>query len=204
MKRIKPTEAGYNTTNALLAYCLHLSGVPWLDQKHPVRVLYSADTLRGFTDVTGKPIYQGWEFEKAVVDAHKTGRRGHTQYKFQWTPRLKRLLKVYKDQEKSLAKDTGFVHEIVRDLVSQFSSIEPDVAMMRLSCIMLQSRLSFMDLWRHQVPCMLIPNDGETEWIDEGVQVVDGVPKRVKRMESPGFRIMSTNASKETREHLGV
>ena len=204
MKRIKPADAGYKTTNAILAYCLHLAGVPWLDDRHPVMVLYSAAILRGFTNTEGKPIYQGWEFEKAVVDAHKKGRRGHVQYKFQQTPRLKRLLKEYTAQSARLESETGYVHEIVHDLIAQFPELEPDVAMMRLACIMLKSRLAFMELWTHQVPCMLIPNEGEVERIDEGVQNVNGELRRVIREEHPGFKIMSTNASKSTREHLGL
>jgi hypothetical protein len=204
MKRIKPADAGYKTTNALLAYCLHLSGLPWLDPRHPVRVLYSKEILDTFINPkTGEPVYKGWEFEKAVIDAHKTGKRGHIQYKFEHTSRLKWLLKAYKLQEQELETASGYVHEVIAELIAKFATLEPDIAMMRLSCIMLKKRLDFMSLWEHQVPCMLIPNEGEIEYIDEQVEI-KGQLQNVRTMKHPGFRIMSTNASQSTREHLGV
>jgi hypothetical protein len=218
MRQIKPGEQPYHTTNAILAYCLHLAGVPWNEpgsetkRPRPCRVLYSAAILRKFTDASGRPIYEGqinpatgkrWEFEEGVIDAHKKGRRGHVEYVFQRVPRLRKLLRAYSDQEKQLEKGEGYVHELVQDLIKQFNELEPDIAMIRLACIMLKSRLSFMSLWQYQVPCMMIPNEGEVE-THENVVEIKGKLQQVREITHPGYRIMSVNAKKETREHLGV
>ena len=203
MKHIKPGDTPFNTSNAILAYCLHLAGVPWENSTHPAKVLYSAEILAKFRNGSGQPFYQGWEFEKAVEHAHKTGRRGHVEYIFQRTPRLGKLLKAYRDQVDDLDKKDGYLHEFVRDLSSQLTEIEPDIAMVRMACIFLQKRMEFMELWKHQVPRMIIPNAGRVRRSREVVETRHGV-READVVTSPGMKIMSLNASKETREHLGL
>ena len=102
MRQIKKGETPYNTTNAILAYCLHMAGVPWSNPEKPIKVLYSADILNKFTNGSGEPIYKGWELEDAVRDAQQKGRRGHIEYVFARTPRLEVLLKAFVEQAKQL------------------------------------------------------------------------------------------------------
>lgn len=203
MKPIKPGDTPFNTSNAILAYCLHLAGVPWDKPTHPARVLYSPEIMEKFRNGSGQPFYQGWEFQKAVEHAHKTGRRGHVEYVFQRTPRLSRLLKAYRDQVADLDNKDGYLHELVSDLASQLTKLEPDIAMVRMACIFLQKRMDFMELWKHQVPLMVIPNAGRVRRSRETIQTEDG-PREADVVTTPGMKIVSINARKETREHLGI
>src|SRR5215475_4412504 len=113
MKSIRQGETPFNTQNAILAYCLHMAGVPWADPEKPIKVLYSADILNKFTNGQGEPIYKGWELEEAVADAHKKGLRGHVEYVFERTPRLNLLLKTFTNQVTELEEGTGYAHELV-------------------------------------------------------------------------------------------
>jgi hypothetical protein len=194
MTELKPGDQPYNTSNAILAFCLHMAGVPWMDNYPPVRVLYSAAILQGFTNGTGEPYYKGWTLEKAVEHAHKTGRRGHVEYIFKRTDRLPVLTKAYRDQVEQLEKAEGFAHELVKEI--SMKSMPSDVMMLRLACIFLKMRVPFMEMWQHAVPRVIIKNEGRVarRRTPEGGEII----------ESPGFKIVSLNASEETRKELGI
>ncbi len=202
MKTIKPGDTPFHTSNAILAYCLHLAGVPWANDKHPIRVLYSAEILNKFTNGSGEPRYKGWGLEKAVVDAHKTKRRGHVEYCFESTPRLGKLLKAYRKQCDDLEARDGYLHELIHDIANQ-PTTEPDIELLRLACVLLQKRMDFMELWQHQVPLVIIPNTGRIQRTQGVIQTKDG-PREARIVTTPGMKIMSVNASEKTRRELGV
>lgn len=204
MGNAKPGENPLNTQNALLAYCLHIAGVPWLDDKHPCRVIYSPEIVRKFRNGSGEPAYKGREFNLATVaQVHKDGWRGHVEFMFAYSPRTKALIKEYKKQVEYLDKADGYLHELTSDLAKQFGQIEPDVALMRLSCVILRSRPDFMDLWTHQIPCLMINNEGRVHESEANIEI-KGEMRRVKKIDHPGFKIVSVNASKELLEDMGL
>jgi len=203
MKHIKPGETPFNTSNAILAYCLHLAGVPWDNDKHPCKVLYPESVLNKFVNGSGQPFYKGWVYEEAVKHAHKTKKRGHIEYCFAFTPRLGKLLKAYRKQVAELETRDGFLHEVIAEVAND-KSIEPDISTLRQACILLHGRLDFMELWEHQVPCMVIPNPGRVTrsqgtFVDKG-----GRTRECLTVTTPGMRIVSVNASPETRKALGI
>lgn len=214
MKSLKPAQLPFDTNDAILAYCLHLSGVPYYDDTHPIKVIYSAEILDKFRNGADQPIYKGWALEDAVKDAHKRGLRGHVQYFFQRSPRLSKLLKAYRDQCYEIERPDSqeYLHEVVAKLVAQLSGanpgvttrIDPDVATMRLACVLLKMRVAFMELWKHQVPLVQIPNEGRVRRYEGVVQGPDGKNMPATVVESPGFKVVSVNASQDTREHLGL
>ena len=59
----------FTTTNAILAYCLNLAGVPFENDARPCRVIYSEEIIKKFVNGSGEPIYKGWELDKATEDA---------------------------------------------------------------------------------------------------------------------------------------
>jgi hypothetical protein len=204
MKRMKPGEAPFNTQNALLAYCLHLAGVPWENDKHPCMVIYSPEIVKKFTNGSGEPVYKGREWNFALVsEVHKSGWRGHVEFKFAYSPRTKHLLKAYKQQCEYLDAKDGFLHQLARDLASQFSEVEPDIALLRLACTILRSRPDFMELWTHQVPCLMVANEGEVNQYETTMDIKDE-RRQVRAIDHPGFKIVSVNAGKETLAHLGL
>ena len=204
MKRMKPGEAPFSTQNALLAYCLHLAGVPWENDKHPCRVIYSPEIVKKFTNGSGEPVYKGKEWSLALVnEVHKAGWRGHVEFMFAYSPRTKYLLRAYKKQCEQLDSSDGYLHEVVHDLASLLKEPEPDITLLRLCCTILRSRPDFMELWMHQVPCLMIANEGDVNQY-ETTMSIKGEQRQVRAIDHPGFKIVSVNASKETLEHLGL
>lgn len=195
MRNIDPKTLPFSTSNAILAYCLHMAGVPWDNPHHSCRVYYSKELLNKFTNGQGEPAYRGWELEKAVEHAHKHGKRGHVEYFFQRTPRLDILLKTFTEQVKELKEKDGYAHELIAEIVEQMTDHLTDTGMMRLMCVLLTLRKQFMDMWEAQVPIVIVANKGK---------VTRRGAKDDYEISSPGFRMVSLNASKETREHLGL
>ncbi len=203
MKQIKPGQSPFSTSNAILAYCLHLAGVPWENDKHPIRVLYSAEILNKFKNGSGEPFYKGWELEKAVEHAHKTKKRGHVEYCFACTPRLSKLLKAYRQQCLELEAKDGFLHEYVAELSKQLPQMEPDIAMVRLACVFMQKRVEFMEKWEHQIPLVMIPNSGRVQRSRGYIDTKHG-SREAMIVTTPGMKIMSLNLSDDKRKELGV
>ena len=98
MQQLDVAQQPYHTSNAMLALCLHMAGVPWENDHQACKVLYSAAILNKFHNGNGEPRYKDWELGQAVEDAHRTGRRGHVEYIFRRTERLPILLKAFTDQ----------------------------------------------------------------------------------------------------------
>jgi len=196
MKKITRGQTPFNTQNAILAYCLHMAGVPWHNPDRPIRVLYSAEILNKFTNGSGEPIYKGWELEAAVRDAHKKGLRGHNEYVFERVPRLPVLLRAFSDQVDEIENGEGFAHEQVNKATALIGTAGWDVTMMRLACIFLKMRLPFMDKWRDMIPDIIIKNEGRVRRTTN--------PDGGRTITSAGFKILPLNASKELKEKFGV
>lgn len=203
MKQIKKGETPFSTQNAILAYCLHMAGVPWYETDRPVRVLYSADILNKFTNGEGQPIYKGWELEDAVKDAHQKGLRGHIEYVFVRTPRLDALLAAYGRQVEELEKGEGFAHDLVMKVSQSVGTIGWDVTMVRLACIFLKMRLPFMDKWQEMIPSVLIKNEGRVKQ-DRGTIDTKYGDREALRVSGPGFKIIPLNASDKLKKKMGL
>jgi hypothetical protein len=196
----------YYTDNAILAFCLWRASIPFWEPKQPCIVLYNLDIIRKFVDGKGDPIFKGWDLEPAIEAAHKRGLRGHVLYVFRPTIRMKDLMEAFREQERILARDDITVESIIKTIVDSLSSgdIESDEALLRLACVDLKTRIEFMELWRKQVPMMWVNNEGEVEELDEIFIDKEGNAQQSKVFDHPGFKIRSINASKATRERLGV
>jgi phage terminase small subunit len=180
-----------------------MAGVPWENNNRAAWVFYSPDVLNKFLNGNGEPYYKGWELEKAAAHAHKSGRRGHVEYVFKKVPRLPILLKAYKDQNDYLEKAEGNADEVVLELAAKAGITDADVLILRMACIFLKMRSQFMDIWKAQVPIVLIPNSGRVKRSRAMINTKDGV-REASVVETPGFRAVSLNASAETRKHLGL
>lgn len=203
MRTIGRGQTPFSTQNAILAYCLHMAGVPWANIDHPIKVVYSEAILNKFTNGSGERIYKGWEFEKAVRDAHEKGRRGHIEYMFQRTQRLDILLKTYERQVKQLEKDEGYAHELVQRISEGFMTDAWDVTMVRLACVFLKMRVPFMEKWQHMIPWIVIRNEGRVTRSKGMINTKHG-QREADMVSSPGWKMIPLNASKEMREKFGL
>jgi hypothetical protein len=203
MKTITRAQAPFSTSNAILAYCLHMAGVPWNDPAKPIKLIYSKEILNKFTNGSGEPVYKGWELEDAVRDAHKVGRRGHVEYMFERTPRLEVLLHAYQKQSKELDDSEGFAHDLVMRVSGNIGTAGWDVTMMKLACIFLKMRVPFMEKWQDMIPWVIIPNEGRVTRGRSTVETKHG-DREAMTVSSPGWKMIPLNASKELREKFGL
>jgi hypothetical protein len=193
----------FKTGNAILAYCLHMAGVPWHDYDNPIKVIYSAEILNGFTNGSGEPIYKGWELKAAVKDAHEKGLRGHITYIFRKTPRLDMLLRAYSNQVDQLESAEGAAHELVQKVSQGLGSSGWDITMVRLACIFLKMRVPFMEKWQDMIPWIMIPNQGQTTRRRGVMDTRHGMREAILET-GPGWKMIPINASKELLEKFGL
>src|SRR5262249_29766227 len=148
--KYNPATQPFHTTNAILAFCLHMAGVPWHDNRHAVRVYYSAQILNKMVNGYGEPFYKGWELEKAVEHAYKNNKRGHVEYAFERTPRIKPLCIAFSEQEDQFEDDTKrTLTQVIQEIL--YTKAADDIKLVRLACVFLKTRVPFMELWKHQV-----------------------------------------------------
>lgn len=157
----------FTTGNMALALALQTVGVKLLD----VWNVYDDDLLRRLNKPSAK----------AAFDA---GSPGKVTYFFEQTPALKPLLDAY-DECAAKLKDGEELEEI--EVTAEDT--------MRVACVVLKKRNEFANLWKGQVPKLLISNGDFTTTSDGngGGSIT-----------SPGFKLISINASAATREKMGV
>ena len=219
MPAIAPAGLPFNTDNFMLAFCLRIAGVPLFNPKRPCFNAYDPNILfkigGGAKDphgnVTRKSRYSGMTIENAVKAAIADDQMGHVEFQFQRTKNLSKLCKAFFNQEKQInakGKDID-VAEFMAEIMKKVAAGEMDIAeaIVRVGCVNLKLRGSFMSQWKRVEPLIRIPNPGE-------VQTRQGTGAVVRRHgvlmkdcgadEYPGYKLLSLNASAQTRERLGV
>jgi hypothetical protein len=182
-----PGDQPWETSDGILAFSLYLSGVQFLTTRN----LYTAETFRalGFTGEVDL-----LEAAKQCVAARK---KGNLKYLFQRPP--KRLLEIFTDQERRLKEDNGDAMAALHALMESYAAKEIDLheALTRISCLILKLRGNFLNHWRDQPPLVQIDNPGKPRT----VATAGGMGKTTQ---FPGFRIVSANASDETKKQMGL
>ena len=198
-QHLGPAQQPWETSDGILAFCLYLAGVPFLTTRN----LYTADTLRalGFSGET--------DLLEAANQCVAARKKGNLKYLFRRPRELKRLLGVFTDQERRLADENGEAAEVIHALMEEYSAKTIDLheALMRVACIVLKLRGGFMNRWRDRPPLVQIDNPGrprsfETTATIRTARGTKTVP--AKGVQYPGFKIISTNASEETKKKLGL
>jgi hypothetical protein len=131
---------------------------------------------------------QGLTLREAVERAVERKKKGHVLYAFKRTPKLRMLLKAYRTQAKIIDDDT--VHGTAAQAVARVMGDNlPADTIIKLGCLLLKMRVQFGNMWREMEPMIRVRNEGRAV-------------KRGDRTIYPGVRIMSLNASEETRKKL--
>lgn len=200
MQHIGPASQPFELSDGILAFCLYLSGVPFLTTRN----IYSAETLRklGFKGEV--------DLAEAALECVAANKKGDLKYLFKRPRELKALLKIFSDQERRLKDDTGDAMEAVHSLMEQYGAKEMTLneAMMRIACIILKLRGPFLNRWKEQRPLVQINNAGR-EQVSETtatVRVPGGGTRTIpaKMVQYPGFKILSANASEKTKKRMGL
>lgn len=171
----------FTTQDVALAFSLYLAGVPFADPAQPCFNLYDAEILARLG-------FRGLTIEQAAQAAHDAGKKGEVRYIFARTPELNDLLNAYTAEQKAIADGEGTATEHLAKLI-------PDnpVTRLRAAAVILKLRPQFVNLWKAMDPLIRVPNHGPTKTEETA---------RGKVTTSPGFRVVSLNASAETRKRL--
>lgn len=120
---------------------------------------------------------------KTAREAWQAGKPGKITYFFEQDELLKRLIKVFDETQAAIDKGDSI-------------EVQPDVEdVMRILCTGLKQRKTFLEAWKTVTPLVQIPNEGQSKTSTHG---------GVTTVESPGFRLVSINASSATKKRLNL
>lgn len=191
----------FETQEAILAFCLDLAGCEFLDKNRPCVNLYDEEIL-GKLGYRGKPLWEG------AQEAWKNNSKGHVAYVFVSTPRLFDLIRAYREQCKEIEKPGGNATLLVLHIIGQLKAgtMEEDEALVRIACVNLKTRIDFVNIWKAMIPMLRVPRKGKSATVDSTASVPDhgGKTKIVpaKVVQSPGWDLISLNASAELRKKM--
>jgi hypothetical protein len=181
MGHIEPTSLPFSTGDAILAFSLYFSGEALLDVSNQ----YDAVMLRRFG-------YAGLTLEAAAKRAWTEKKKGDVRYYFAKSDQLQSRLREYGEQKKEIAGLNIEAQEYVAQLQSKYRGPE---FLLRLACVIRTVNADFLSLWQKGVPLLRIDNPGEVQWKER----TNG-----KIARHPGFKLISLNASDETKKHLKI
>lgn len=214
-KQTQPGDIPIGISNAVQAFALDLAGV--LPGQPAVRNLYTADNLfdigGGRKDekgnITQDSRFKGMDIFDAARQAFGSGKAGKVDYLFQRDPMLGELCRAFSEQEEQVKTGaTVNVTEVVQEITAAMAggTMGQREGIVRLSVVILKTYITFKNQWKGRAPSVVIPNKGQTKNFETTAQTTDaqGNKKSVpaKGVSSPGFKVVSLNASKETRERL--
>ncbi len=205
MKSINPNTVPIGITNAVQAFALDLAGIPMDTQ--PCVNLYSSEILFALGggkkddhgNVTRPSRYAGMILEDAALKAFEEGEPGSVHYRFQRSQELGELCKSFSDQEAKIklgmtVNTTKTIQEIIDALTA--GTMERGEATVRLVCTIVKMYVTFKRQWEQVAPLIKIPNPGKT--------ASTPTPGGGRIDSSPGFRVVSLNASPKLRKKAGL
>lgn len=215
---MNPAEQKFSTSEGLLAFCLYLAGCEFSDPRTPCFNIYDPDTVfalgGGKKDQNGKVTttsrFSGLKLWDAALMAWKEHGRGHVGWSFPLTGRTHELIKAYRDQREQMEKSDGKASDMVLEIMKSAAAgaMLPDEAVLRITCVIGKIRSEFMNLWKEVVPLLRVSETGKTKRFDSTISIPDGkggqktVP--CKAVEKPGYKLISLNASEETKRKMGL
>ncbi len=188
-----PNDVPFVTGDGMLAFALYLAGVPLVEGDGWCRNEYTREMLRGYG-------FNGVDIRQAATAAVKANKRGKVTFYFNQTPRFRKLLSAYTDQEKQLSENGASV-DLDKIIASQ---MEPDEKMIRLSCVVLKLRGEFMNGWKDLIPFITMQGAGRVEKSQFQFRAKDGSTRTGTSVSHPGLKAFSANASDETLKRLEV
>lgn len=205
MQKLSPSQIPFTTTDAVLAFCLYLVGVPFQNPKRPLRNEYDIEILK-------KLGYRGEvDLLQAGRESLAAGKRGRIRYIFQNVPQLRSLLKIFSTQEKEIAAPDSKVDAAKwqADLMEKVAKgeMKPQEALLRLNCVSLKTYVQFRNIWKELPGFVQIDKPGVPKHFDTQVTVQGKGGRQTipaKGVEYPGFTEVSTNASDKTLKKLGL
>lgn len=197
----------FDTRESLLALCLILAGAEPAEETQPAFNLFDEEILfkigGGMKDertgeITRPSRFSGMTLEAAANQAWQEKARGDVGHILKMSPRLSALSQAYHDQCKQIEKLDGNAQSLIVKIIAQheLGGILQDEMILRIACVILKTRGSFMNVWKEMVPILRVPDKGKTKNLSsrEGEHV----------RQKPGFRVVSLNISDEHKKGMGL
>lgn len=199
MNVIHPENQPFSTSEGILALCLYMAGAEFSNPVQPCFHLFDPDILSNLG-------YRGDTVWSAARAAWKDRKRGHVEYSFKLSQRTHDLIKVYRSQRKELEDKEGKASELVIKIVqlANAGAMLPDEAALRLTCVILAIRGEFMNMWKDVVPLLKLPDKGRGVKFETTAVTNAGRTVPAKGIKKPGYKLISLNASEETRRKMGL
>ena len=199
---MSPADQPFDTQDAILAACLHFAGVPFFEERTkdatfpvPVVNLYDEEILKklGFTGMT---------IEEATKKAFESGKKGSVKYLFKRTESLEALTAAYRDEVAHIEKDEGTASQrILAHMVAAKATGHAET-LLRIACVILKTRLEFMNLWKQTSPLIRIKMTGPNENFPTVGKNASGKVVQGHGVKMPGFKLVSLNLSPKHRKQM--
>lgn len=188
-------EQSFDTREAILALSLALAGCEPLDEKQPCFNLFDEEILSklGHRESVWDSAHEAWRQKQ----------KGDVGYVFKMTPRLPQLVLAYREQCKQIEdldmKSGEFILKIYAD--ANAGLMQPDEMILRIACVILKTRVQYVNLWKLMVPLLRVPVVGKSKHFDT-TAISAGKTVEAKGVKKPGFQIVSLNISEEHRKAI--
>lgn len=191
----------FSTSEGLLAFCLYLAGCELSDPNAICFHIYTPEILSTL-GLKGEKLWDG------AQRAWLNKARGHVEYSFILSQRCNELIQAYREQREELKESDDKASDLVLKIMQSASAgaMLPDEAILRIACVNLKIRSEFMNAWKTVVPLLKVPAAGKTRRFDSTVTIrgKDGAKTLpAKAVEKPGYKLISLNASEETKRKMG-
>lgn len=190
----KVESGGFQTTNANLASCLYMCGVPFQSdgQGNEFRVMnvYDAATLKKLGSPSGKTLFDAAK----EMFANGKGKPGRVHFQFADTPLLREIVKAWKDLESAVEQqkiDAGNNQEAQVKPIATLN-ITPTEAAITCAQVNVVKRM-IGNLWRTHTP-----------WVMWGANHMQKGAKEHQTIMAGHFKLCPLNASEQTKNRLGV
>lgn len=199
---MNPGQQIFGTQEGSLAYCLYIAGCQMADPSQICKHIYTPEILAGLG-------FQGSPLWGAAQVAWKNKSRGHVEFSFVLTARTGELIKAYRDQRKELEESDAKASDLVLKIAQQFASgaMLSDEMLLRVACVNLKIRSAFMNAYKDVIPLLKIPDKGKTEKFETTATGRDAKGNSITvpahGVKKPGYKLISLNASEETKRKLG-
>lgn len=196
-------ETGYQTGNVAIATMLRTLGVGWWKNDNDVEIpcfcQYDLEMLNKLAR-TELPQLKNMDIVEAAKLAHSKGKKGNVKYNFERSELLNTLINSWNKHEAWMDKQQKMANG-ANETTLDFPDIDPGSAA-RLMCQWTKNRVMISNLWKHITPDVVVwgkSKSGVEHYPDPKTGEI-----RERHTKTGSLRIMSVNASEETRKRLKI
>lgn len=187
-------SSGFETTNANLAACLFMCGVPFQQDGQgnifPVMNIYDGPMLKKLGAEPGKPLFA------AAKDmfAQGKGKPGRVHFQFRATDTLREIVKAWQGLESAVAQHKLNSNNSDEPHIQAIATVNATPAEVAIICAQANvGKRMIQSLWKTHTPWVMWGASHDEKGAKEGQTIRQG-----------HFKMCPLDASEATKKHLGV